>query len=39
MVNLLNRVHNNLKMMPYLDEHFAKYQKSASSQELRSYIS
>lgn len=38
MVNLVNLVHSSLKMLPYLDEHFAKYQ-NASPQELRSYIS
>lgn len=38
MVNLVNLVHSSLKMLPYLDEHFAKYQ-NASPQELRSHIS
>ena len=38
MVNLVNLVHSSLKMLPYLDEHFAKY-KNASPQELRSHIS
>ena len=37
-VNLVNLVHSSLKMLPYLDEHFAKYQ-NASPQELRSHIS
>ena len=38
MVNLVDLVHSNLKMMPYLDEHFAKYQ-NVSPQELRNHIS
>lgn len=38
MVNLVNLVHSSLKMLPYLDEHFAKY-KNASPQELRSHLS
>ena len=38
MVNLVNLVHSSLKMLPYLDEHFAKYQ-NVSPQELRSRIS
>ena len=38
MVNLVDLIYSNLKMMPYLDEHFAKYQ-NASPQELRSHIS
>ncbi len=38
MVNLVNLVHSSLKMLPYLDEHFAKYQNT-SPQELRSHIS
>ena len=38
MVNLVNLVHSSLKMLPYLDDHFAKYQ-NASPQELRSHIS
>ena len=38
MVNLVNLVHSSLKMLPYLDKHFAKYQ-NASPQELRSHIS
>ncbi|EPP14169.1 hypothetical protein G153_13477, partial [Megasphaera sp. BL7] len=38
MVNLINLVHSSLKMLPYLDEHFAKYQNT-SPQELRSHIS
>ena len=37
-VNLVNLVHSSLKMLPYLDKHFAKYQ-NASPQELRSHIS
>ena len=37
-VNLVNLVHSSLKMLPYLDEHFAKYQNT-SPQELRSQIS
>ena len=37
-VNLVNLVHSSLKMLPYLDDHFAKYQ-NASPQELRSHIS
>ena len=37
MVNLVDLVHSNLKMMPYLDEHFAKYQ-NVSPQELRNHI-
>lgn len=37
MVNLINLVHNSLKILPYLDEHFAKYQ-NAGLQELRSHI-
>jgi hypothetical protein len=36
-VNLVNLVHSSLKMLPYLDKHFAKYQ-NASPQELRSHI-
>lgn len=38
MVNLVDLVHSNLKMMPYLDEHFAKYQ-NVSPQELQNHIS
>lgn len=38
MVNWVNLVHSSLKMLPYLDEHFAKYQ-NVSPQELRSHIS
>ena len=38
MVNWVNLIHSSLKMLPYLDEHFAKYQ-NASSQALRSHIS
>ena len=38
MVNLENLVHSSLKMLPYLDEHFAKYQ-NVRPQELRSHIS
>ena len=38
MVNLVPLVHSSLKMLPYLDKHFVKYQ-NASPQELRSYIS
>ena len=38
MVNLVNLVHSSLKMLPYLDEHFAKY-KNTSPQELRSHLS
>ena len=38
MVNLVNLVHSSLKMLLYLDEHFAKYQNT-SPQELRSHIS
>ena len=38
MVNLVNLVHSSLKMLPYLDEHFVKYQ-NVSPQELRSRIS
>lgn len=26
MVNLVNLIHSSLKMLPYLDEYFAKYQ-------------
>ena len=37
MVNLVNLVHSSLKMLPYLDEHFAKY-KNASPQELRNHL-
>ena len=37
-VNLVNLVQSSLKMLPYLDKHFAKYQ-NASPQELRSHIS
>lgn len=37
-VNLVTPVHSSLKMLPYLNEHFAKYQ-NASPQELRSHIS
>ena len=28
-VNLVNLVHSSLKMLPYLDEHFAKYQNAS----------
>ena len=38
MVDLVNLVHSSLKMLPYLDEQFTKYQ-NASPQELRSHIS
>ena len=38
MVNLVDLIYSNLKMMPYLDEHFAKYQ-NVSPQELRNNIS
>ena len=38
MVNWVNLVHSSLKMLPYLDEHFAKY-KNANPQELRSHLS
>ena len=38
MVNLVNLVHSSLKMLPYLDEQFSKYQ-NVSPQELRSHIS
>ncbi len=38
MVNLVNLAYSSLKMLPYLDEHFAKY-KNASPQELRSHLS
>lgn len=38
MVNLVNLVHSSLKMPPYLDNRFAKYQ-NASPQELRSHLS
>ena len=37
MVNWVNLIHSSLKMLPCLDEHFAKYQ-NASPQELRSHI-
>ncbi len=38
MVNLVKLVHSGLKMLPYLDKYFAKYQ-DASPQEMRSHIS
>jgi hypothetical protein len=38
MVNLVNLIHSSLKMLPYLDEHFTKYQ-NVSPQELRNHIS
>ena len=39
MVNLVNLVHSSLKMLPYLDEHFAKYEvpKHQSTRAAKPY--